>query len=133
MSKIARLMTAALGLLTLAACQTAPPEQMPLEGHLLQHGYTIKGPVERVQAFRISGWNHLDRTHVILWASVRKPYLVTTMSPCDGLRYAETLAFTTTTGNLSRFEKLVVRSSGGFREECLIREINELERLELAD
>jgi len=126
-------LTAVLGLLALGACQSGPPEDIPLEAHLLQHGYTIKGPVDRVRAFRITGWNHIDRYHVILWASVRKPYLVTTLNPCNGLRYVEALAFTTTTGNLSRFEKLVVRSSGGFHEQCMIQEISELEPLELAD
>jgi len=133
MNVILKSIAAAALLLMLNACRSGPQEAMPLEAHLLQHGYTIKGPAGQVQAFRINGWNDIDRTHVILWASVRKPYLVTTMAPCDGLRYAETLAFTTTTGNLTRFEKLIVRPSAGYLEQCAIKEIDELERLELAD
>ena len=133
MSDFLKLAAAVAGFLGLAACQATPQEDMPLEAHLLQHGYTIKGPAERVQAFRITGWHYIDRTHTILWANVRRPYLVTTMNPCDGLRYAETLAFTTTTGNLSRMETLLVGNIGGFPERCMIREIHELERLELAE
>ncbi len=129
--KLVLLLTACLALA--AGCQFGQPQDLPLEAQLLQRGYTIKGPVDQLQAFRINGWNHVDRNHVILWASANRPYLVATRNPCDGLRSAEVLAFTTTIGILSKFEKLVVRGAGNWVENCLVEQIYELERLELAD
>jgi len=111
-----------------AACAGPPPRTVPLAEKLLQRGYTIGKPVRRLQNYRINGWNAIDRYHVIIHVGVKEDYLVAVRTPCDGFRSAEILHFSTTIGDLTDKDKLVVRGAGGFVEQCYIDSIRVLER-----
>jgi len=99
--------TATLILVLATACSGAPPEPIPIEEQLAAKGYLIKEPVKRIKDYRINGWSSVDRRNVILNVGASKNYLVTVRSPCDGLRSAEHLAFSTIIGDLTDKDKLI--------------------------
>jgi len=123
-----RVLTAIMSSGLLLACASAPAEPETLQQALAKRGYVIGDPVERLHDYRINGWNSVDRTHVILTVGASDRYLVSLRNPCDGLRSAEHLAFTTTVGKLTKFDKLFVRDPGGFVETCLVDTMHELKR-----
>jgi hypothetical protein len=114
--------------LLVVACAGQPPESIPLEERLAERGYTMGEQVKRIRDYRINGWNNVDRYNVIMNVGASKNYLVTVRSPCDGLRSAEHLAFSTTVGALTDKDKLVVRGSGRYLEQCYIDTIHLLEK-----
>ena len=111
------------------ACAGSPPESIPLEERLAKRGYIIAEPVKRLQDYRINGWNSVDRYNVILIVGASLTYLITVRSPCDGLNSAENLTFSTTIGDLTDKDKLLVRNTGGYLEHCYIDKIHILERI----
>lgn len=118
-----------MAFLMLLACASAPPESIPLKEKLAKRGYVIGEPVKRLRDYRINGWNSIDRRSVIMIVGASKHYLVTLRSPCDGLTSAEHLAFSTTIGDLTDKDKLVVRSAGRYLEQCYIDKIYPLSRI----
>jgi len=117
-----------IALLLTAACVNTPPESIPIAERLAKRGFTMGEEVKRIKDYRINGWNSVDRYAVIMNVGASKSYLVTVRSPCDGLRSAETLAFSTTIGDLTNKDKLVVRGNGGYLERCFIDTIHVLEK-----
>ena len=115
--------------LIVAACAGSPPESVPLDERLAKRGYIIAEPVKRLQDYRINGWNSVDRYNVILIVGASLTYLITVRSPCDGLNSAGNLAFSTTIGDLTDNDKLLVRSTGGYIEHCYIDKIHLLEKI----
>ena len=115
-------------MLASTGCASNTPQGLTLEEKLANRGYEIGQAVDRIQHYRINGWNHLDRHNVILTVSASSRYLVTVRNTCDGLFSAETLAFSTTIGNLTTWDKLIVKSSGGFVEHCYIYSMHALNR-----
>lgn len=120
----------AVTLLLATACAIEPHEPVPLEEKLAKRGYTIGEQVTRIREYRINGWNDVDRQNVIMNVGASKNYLVTVRSPCDGLRSAVNLAFSTTVGDLTDKDKLLVRGTGGHLEHCYIDTIHTLEKIE---
>ena len=118
-----------IALLMLLACATESPESIPLEERLAKRGYVIGEPVKRIQDYRINGWNSVDRRNVIMNVGASQNYLVTLRSPCDGLTSAEHLAFSTTIGDLTDKDKLLVRGAGRYLEQCYIDKIYTLEKI----
>jgi len=115
-----------IALLLISACAGQPPESVPLDERLAKHGYTLGQQVKRITDYRINGWNSMDRFSVIMNVGASKNYLITVRNPCDGLRSAEHIAFSTTIGDLTDKDKLVVRGSGRYLENCYIDTIHEL-------
>lgn len=118
-----------IAFLMLLACAGTPPESISLEEKLAKRGYVIGEPVKRLRDYRINGWNSIDRYSVIMNAGASKNYLVTVRSPCEGLISAEHLTFSTTIGDLTDKDKLVVRGAGRFLEQCYIDKIYSLTRI----
>jgi len=115
----------------LVACAGTPDEGgMSLELQLEQKGYAIGEPVDRIHNYRLNGWNDVDRYNVIIRTGPSDRYLVSLKNPCDGLRSAQSIAFKTTTGSLTKFDSLQVRGSPGFVERCLIDSLHKLVKLE---
>jgi len=114
--------------LVAVACATEPPESVPLEERLAKRGFTIGEQVKRIKDYRINGWSSVDKYNVIMNVGVSKNYLVTVRSSCDNLRTAVHLSFSTTIGNLTDKDKLVVRGSGRHLEHCYIDTIHVLEK-----
>ena len=120
--------TSIMALLLASACAGQPPESVPLDERLAKHGYSLGEQVKRITDYRINGWNSMDRFSVIMNVGASKNYLITVRSPCDGLRSAEHLAFSTTIGDLTDKDKLVVRGSGRYLENCYIDTIHKLSK-----
>lgn len=113
----------------LSACAATPrTAPVSLEERLVQKGYYIGEPVERIREYRINGWNNVDRRHVILTVGASEHYLVSLRNPCDGLETADRLAFSTTVGSLTDFDRLYVTQPGGFVEHCLVDGLFRLHR-----
>jgi len=129
--KTATAMAAALALVFAAILAGCASNGTPasLEARLAERGYVLGAPVDRVKRYKLDGWNYLDRTHVIIHTGPSRHQLVTVRNTCHNLSSVEVLAFTTTTGDLTRFDKLIIRGAGNIREECVIEAIHELEKL----
>lgn len=112
------------------ACATAPQEQPTIEQKLGEKNYRIVGEIDRIQDYRIHGWNYIDDYHVIIQGGPSDYYLLTFNQPCLNLRGASTIAFSTTVGRVTTFDKVLVRDRSGLSpEQCLIREMHRLQKL----
>ena len=102
------------------ACAGTPGQRPTLEQKLAKQSYQLGEPVERIQQWRLDSWAYLDREHVIMQTAPSAYYLVSLKNTCHGLSTAEDIAFTTTSSQLTRFDKLLVKGSGGLNEQCYI-------------
>jgi len=117
----------------MTACASHPPEPVPLDQKLGQLGYTLGQPVKRVINFQLNGWNYVDHKHVIMNFGASRYYLLTLRTSCDGLRSATVITFSTTIGNLTENDKVLVRNAGRHLSHCYIETINELEKIKSTD
>jgi hypothetical protein len=116
--------------LLLGACASSQSEPKSLDQLLSESGYTQGPAVERIQSFRVNGWNYLDRKHVIITVDASRRYLLNLRISCNGLFGAEIIAFTNTVSYLTKFDQLLVRDSTSVLERCPIESMNELNRVE---
>ena len=128
MSSINRVLFLLIPILSLAACAAKPGPQPTLEQKLAERNYRLGESVERILQYRLDGWSYLDREHVIMQTEPSTYYLISLRQPCHGLMSAETIAFTTTTNQLTKFDKLLVKSSGSMIERCYIDALHKLKK-----
>lgn len=127
---ITRRLAVALAIAVVAGCAaTPPPVPMTLEQVLAVRGFQQGEAVDRIHKFVIDGWRYLDPQHVIVEAGPSRNFLLTMISRCNGLSSTEDLGFTTTAGDLTSLDKVVVQSSTAPMERCPIRAIHTLEPL----
>jgi hypothetical protein len=119
--------------LAMAACATTPPEAVDIDAALQKRGFKAGEAVDRIQRFRIDDWRYLDASHVIVGAGPSSNYLLTLMGRCNGLMSTEDLGFSTTAGDLTTLDKIVIQSSTAPQESCPIKEIRKLEALPKED
>jgi hypothetical protein len=100
-----------------------------LQAHLTKLGYRQADAVDKVQNYRVDGWNYIDSKHIVIYAGPGQRYLIGTMNDCSDLSSAENIGFTSTVNYLTKFDKLIVRGPGGFVRNCPITEINRLESI----
>ncbi|MEX0617913.1 MAG: DUF6491 family protein [Pseudohongiellaceae bacterium] len=93
-----------------------------LEAEGLERG----GQITSIRNYQVNGWSAINAENLIITTGVNNDYLVELMSPCLGLQGATTIGFTSTAGNLDRFEDIVVQSPGIGTERCPIETITEL-------
>jgi len=129
MFSVKRLSLFFIPLAGLVACAGTTSPQPTLEQKLAAKNYRLGEPVERILQYRLDGWAYLDREHVIMQTAPSTYYLVSLRGPCTGLSSAEVIAFTTTTSQLTRFDKLLVRNSGRMIDKCYIDSLHKLEKL----
>jgi len=113
----------------LVSCAGTPESRPTLEQKLAEKNYRLGEPVERIQQWRLDSWAYLDRQHVIMQTAPSTYYLVSLRDTCHGLDSAEDIAFTTTANQLTNFDKLLVRSSGGLVDRCYIIALHKLEKI----
>ena len=114
----------------LGACaqQPATPEKT-LPEILAAKGYVIGESLTEIKDYKINGWNSLDSSHLILNGGPSTDYLITLVAPCTGLISApEQLSFTTTVGNLTTLDKVVI-SDMAVPSHCPIKKIETLKRV----
>lgn len=114
----------------LMACAGSIGQQHTLEQKLAKKNYRMGEPVERIQQWRVDSWAYVDRRHLIMQTAPSTYYLVSLKNTCHGLGTAENIAFTTTTSQLTHFDKLLVRGSGGLKEQCYITALHKLEKVQ---
>lgn len=115
----------------LAACAgTGGHAALPLQERLAQQGLVVGESLQRVPSFGISGWSYLDKRHVQVNSGPGRQYLIETSIDCEELAFADRLAYTTTGGALTRFDRLLARSNSGWPINCGVQSIHQLERLE---
>ncbi len=119
-------LVATLILSGVAATASAGDNDKTLQEKLAKQKYQQGEAVEYINNYELDGWNYIDRTHIVIHTGPSRDYLVTVMMPCNDLPSAENIAFTTTTGKLTRFDKLMVRGAGGIVQHCPITQINAL-------
>ena len=135
MLRFKRLFMLTFSIATLVACAASQEQAQGLDEKptvteiLLAKGYVAGAQVRRIQNYRLNGWSYVDSQHVIMTSGVSDRYLVTLKSPCYDLRGAITIGFSTTIGNLSDHDRLIVRAPGDFTDTCLIDTLHELHRM----
>lgn len=105
-------------------------ESKDVSTKLTELGYEQGEVVERVDNYRVNGWNYIDDRHIVIYAGPSKRFLITTLNDCRDLSSAENIGFTSTVNSLSKFDKLVVRGAGGIVQNCPITEIRTLSKTE---
>ena len=89
--------------------------------------HLVRGDVvDSINNYALDGWNYVDDNHIVINTGPSKQYLITLMTSCHDLSAAENIAFTTTVNRLTKFDKLMVRGTGGMVQHCPITQINTL-------
>ncbi|MFT3930373.1 MAG: DUF6491 family protein [Spongiibacteraceae bacterium] len=97
-----------------------------LETKLSALGYAQGEAVDRIEHYRVDGWNYIDDQHIVIYAGPSNRFLITLLTHCRDLSSTEHIGFTTTTNSLTKFDKLVVRDMSGIMQNCPITQINTL-------
>lgn len=125
MTMIGRLL---LAILVLSGC--ASNGLTDVERTALYQNYVIENKLEQVKsitAFRYNGWRELGKEHLIIFTSIRKPYLLTLKSRCVDLRFSSTLGINHTSSSLhAKFDSVFVASFP--QQKCFIKTIHKLTR-----
>ena len=122
-------LTVALAL-TAASCATMQEPAKTLGQTLQEKGYKIGEPVDRIYNYTINGWNYVDRENLILLDGVNRHYLVTFRNQCHGLPGNELVAYTTTTGQLTKFDKFFVKDPGSnIVDQCYVKSLHRLDKI----
>lgn len=118
---------------TLAYAQeTDKPKTANDEGYVLeQYPDSLPQTTNQCIFFRtLYDWKPLNRHNLIVWAPSRKhPYHLQLDRPCQNLRFAHTIGFTSTNGRLCGFggDSILVTSGGGRPDRCPIGSITKLD------
>ena len=120
-------LTAALLCVVLGAgAAYAEDDNSALQQRLDRLGFQPGEVVDRVPNFRVNGWNYLDDSHVMIHGGPSRRFLIELRSRCQGLSTSQSIGFSATASQLTRFDNLVVRGPGGRPQSCPIGEIREL-------
>lgn len=121
---------AALFALAASSCATTQQAPQSLEDLLKDKNYRMGQEVDRIQNYTINGWNYVNRENLILHDGVNRRYLVTFRNMCQGLPDNELVAYTTTTSQLTKFDKFLVRDKGSrIIDHCYIQSLHKLEKI----
>lgn len=82
----------------------------------------IGEPIRGFTSFRLSSWQSVSRTQLILWTGVNEAYLVTVWDTCPDLQYTETIRVTSTTSEVSTFDQVLVGN-----DRCQIQHIQPID------
>lgn len=116
----------------IAACASTEEKQnsMTIEDLVGKAGFDMLEPVNRIQNYRVDGWNYLSPQSLIISAGAKQRYLVTLRTSCHGLRGASVIGTTSTASSLTKFESVVVNQAGGGMQKCPIDNLYKLKKIE---
>lgn len=117
-------------LLVLPGCASAPQDEVTVEDRLAQRGYQRGEAVRSIQNYRLDGWHFLDSRNLMIETGPRQRYLVQLRVPCPELSTANSIGFTSTAGQLTHFDKIVLEEASGTRRDCIIDQLYRLNPLE---
>lgn len=106
-------------LLTSACGSLKRNEQEPV---LAKYEPYVGEPIRGFTSFRLSSWQSVSRTQLILWTGVNEAYLVTVWDTCPDLQYTETIRVTSTTSEVSTFDQVLVGN-----DRCQIQHIQPID------
>ena len=86
--------------------------------------------MERIPNFQIDSWKYIDHYHIIIETHPKESYLIAFQTYCDGISNTLKIGYTSKTGSLDRFEKIIVEQPLGRMEECYIQDIVKLKSLD---
>ena len=84
--------------------------------------------VKKVTSFRFYGWQSIDNNQLIISTSANKKFLITLISYCQGLNFANSIIVKQTLNSTlqTRFDSIQVPGMHQFK--CYIKSINPLNR-----
>jgi hypothetical protein len=111
-----------LPLCWLSACSGIPRQARDSE-RLERYQQYAGPPIDGFPYFsQINGWNTIDSTHVVVWTGASNAYLISVMSPCTDLAFADRIGLTKTAGQVTRLDSVIVR-----HWRCPIKEIRQFD------
>ena len=91
----------------------------------LEQGEVVKS----IANYKLDGWSYIDSRHLVIHTGPSTHYLISLLRSCPDLSSTENIAFTSTVNQLTKFDKLIVRSAGGIRQQCPIEQIYTLKKI----
>ena len=118
---------AAVGL-SLFGCATEPANPNAWAEQLQAKGLKLGASLDSIPHFDIKGFDPLDKQHVLLHAGYERRVLATVDIGCLSLPYAHRIAYTSSAGSLTRFDKLLI-TGHGLRKSCRIESLQAVEKI----
>ena len=75
-------------------------------------------PVKSFYMPNFDGWTPVSKDQLVVWAGINEAYLLSVKGYCPDLKFANTIAVTSTANTVDKFEKVIVG-----RDTCFIDEI----------
>ena len=82
----------------------------------------IGEPIRGFTSIRLSSWQSISRTQLILWTGGNEAYLVTVSDTCPELQFTKTIRVTSTSSKGSTFDQVLVGS-----DRCQIQHIQPID------
>lgn len=82
----------------------------------------IGEPIRGFTSIRLSSWQSISRTQLILWTGANEAYLVTVSDTCPELQFTKTIRVTSTSSKGSTFDQVLVGS-----DRCQIQHIQPID------
>ena len=131
MNTVIRSLAIALGAAALAACAgKAPEEGKTVDELLAEKDLRIVEELRQLTAFNIHSWIYVDRQNVVLRDGPSRHYLVALNTPCNNLRFARNIAFTSFGRTLRNTDYLIVTDAPGNAERCFMKSFYRLEKIQ---
>src|SRR5690554_5450044 len=116
------------GILILPVGCASTGQAPTLQQQLADRGYVQGESLRNIQNYRLNGWTHLDSRHLIIETGPSDRYLVSLRTTCHELSSTQDIGFTSTAGQLTRFDSVIFTDSAGMRRDCPIDDLQRLER-----
>jgi hypothetical protein len=128
-SKIARVASPMLLAAALAACASTPGQQAGDAAKLALYRAHAGAPVRSFHFFgRLDSWTPLDDRTVAVWTRPSEAWLLDLDGTCNDLEFTPFIGLTSSAGTVSaRFDKVLVRNTGGINLPCTIQAIRPLD------
>ena len=124
------LRTIMIALLLSACAGTAPEEGKTVDELLAEKNLRIVEELRHLTAFNIHSWIYIDRQNVVLRDGPNRHYLITLNVPCQNLRFAQNIAFTSFGRTLRNTDYIAVTDGPGNIERCFMKSFYRLEKIE---
>ena len=101
------------------------PQSETLDQRLASMGYEGRTEIKSIKNYQLNGWNVVNNQAIVIKSSPKRHYLLTFARRCQNLTTAETLRIDSSANVVTRFDKIVVRSTG-MNNNCPIEGTYEL-------
>ena len=111
----------------LAACATDSAQRDAAK--LALYRAHAGAPVRSFHFFgRLDSWTSLDDRTIAVWTRPSEAWLLDLDGPCNDLQFTPFIGLTSSVGTVSaRFDKVLVRNTGGINLPCIIETIRPLD------